>query len=283
MRAPAVERSIAERRAGWLLGIGFALLVGPMVTYPGNWTYAAPASASAEAAWTTLAAVDFVLVGTGGIVALLGWRALLRSWTDYPVGSLRRSVRDALALRSARFAMGLSAAAYVVLVGAFLSLYGWSSGGLGLWADSYPSATNVLCCGGMGQTPVAILILTPTIELVIFPLVLVTIFVATLLFSMNMGVATALFSSRSMSSGLGGASAGAAGALLVNCPTCGTILLENILVGTSAAGLLVAWAAYSVPIMLVSFPISLLTLVWSARRLSRVAARPRCPVASLPP
>lgn len=54
------------------------------------------------------------------------------------------------------------------------------------------------------------------------------------------------------------------------------MLLANFRVGTTAAGLLVAWAAYSVPLMLLSFSASVLTLVWTSRRLANASAAARC-------
>ena len=273
-----------SRRGWWLLGTGLTLLILPMVFYPGNWTSDGSSTVSQAAEWATTATLVFVLLAIGGIVTFLGWRELVyRTWSGGPRGTTRRAIHEALATRPARVGMALSAVAYVVLVGVFLSLFGLASGGPGIYASAYPSAENILCCGPIGQTPVAILLLSPTFELVIYPVVAVTVYFATLLFAMNVGIATALVRQRSSGSGVGNATVGAACAVLVNCPTCGTVLIGNIVVGTAAAGFLVSWAAYSVPIMLVSFPASLAAFLWSGRRLARTSRTPPPPTDGVGP
>lgn len=265
-----------EARAYRRFGLGAALLIGPMAAYPGNWSDASPLTPAGQSAWALVGAIVFVSIAIGASVVLAAAVDLLRAWRGRPPGTARRSIGDALAEDRGRRTVAVSAVAYVLVVGAFLSLYGWSSGGPGIWASSYPSAQNVLCCGPVGETPVAILVVTPSFELVTYPVVLVTVFVATLLFSTNVAVASALLRHRVAGSAIGGASLGTVSALLVNCPSCGTILLANVLAGTTAAGLLVAWAAYSVPLMLVSFPLSFATIAWTARRLSRARIGGAC-------
>lgn len=83
---------------------------------------------------------------------------------------------------------------------------------------SYPSAQNVLGCGLMGETPAAILLLTPSFELVVDSIGLVTVFVATTLFAMNIVMAAALIGRSDRPAAVGGASFGTLSALLVNCP-----------------------------------------------------------------
>lgn len=267
-------------RGGWLLGLGLALLVGPMMAYPGNWSNEVPGAAGEQVAWATVGAVVFVSIASGAVLAVTGVRTLARSWSAYPAGTGRRAISDVLRGRQERMALTLSAAGYVLIVGAFLSLYGWSTGGLGVWERSYPTAEYVLCCGPIGDTPVSVFVISPGFELVVFPIVGVTVFLATLLFSMNIATVTALLRRRSARLALGGASMSTASAVLVNCPTCGTILLANILVGTAGTGLLVAWAAYSIPFMLVSFPLSLLSLVWGGRQLARLDGGRECSISS---
>ena len=269
-----------ERRAYRRFALGFALLFGPMTLYPGNWSDVGPLAAGAQASWALVGALVFASITLGAVLVFGSWRTLLGLWRGRAPGTVRRSIADALAGRRERRTMAISAAAYVLLVGAFLSVYGWSSGGPGIWASAYPSAQNVLCCGPVGETPAAILIVAPSFELVTYPIVMVTVFLATLLFSMNVAMAMALLSRRvSGPTAVGGASVGTVSALLVNCPSCGTILLANLLAGTAGAGLLVAWAAYSVPLMLLSFPLSLLALAWSSRRLSRADSVVQCSTA----
>ncbi len=274
----APRESHGARRGWWLLGLGSALLVLPMVLYPGNWSYDGTSSVTQATQWATMAMLVFVLIAMGGVVAFLGWRELVyRAWGAQAPGTIRRAAHDALSTRTARIGMGLAASGYVVLVGVFLSLFGFAGSGAGIFASAYPAGENILCCGPIGETPVAILLLSPTFELVVYPVVVVTVYLATLLFAMNVGVATALVRQRSPGRGMGSASFGATCAVLVNCPTCGTVLIGNIIVGTAAAGLLVTWAAYSIPIMLVSFPASFAAFLWSSRRLAATRRAPPSP------
>ncbi len=272
----------AERGAWRLLLIGAGLLLVPMAAYPGNWADVAPTSAATEAAWAMLGTIVFVALAIGMAVGFVGWRRLMRAWSTRAPGTARRSVAEAIRGRRGRWAFVLSAVAYLIFVSTFLSLYGWSAGGPGIWNGTYPAAANVLCCGPLGDTPVAILIVSPTFELVAIPVVLATVYASTLLFAMNVAVATSLLRRRSVGIGVGGASVGAASAVLVTCPSCGTILLANVLVGTAGAGVLAAWAAYSIPLMLVSFPLSALALLWTGRRLSRIALGDACRVRPAP-
>ena len=266
-----------ERPAVRRILLGLALLVGPMFAYPGDWALQGPLGSSDQTAWATVGALVFLCVAAGAVLVLLALRQLLAAWRDRPEGTTRRALAKALGARRGRRVLYLSAFLYVLLVGTFLSLYGWSPSGPGVWAGAYPSATNVLCCGTVGETPVAILLVTPTLEFVAYPIVLVTVFAATVLFASNVAVATTLLARRRAAPAVGGASLGTVSALFVNCPSCGTILLGNLLAGTAGAGILVAWATYSIPLMLVSFPLAVLALVFGGRALARDRAAPSCP------
>ncbi|MHB1867221.1 MAG: hypothetical protein ACYCPU_06985 [Thermoplasmata archaeon] len=142
--------------------------------------------------------------------------------------------------------------------------------GPGIWESSYPAALSVLCCGPVGSTPNAILIVSPNFELYLSPLVLVTVSMATLLFAMNVGSVVALLSRPGASrQAIGSTALGAAAGTMVYCPTCGVILLANVLAGTAAAGLFVAWAAYETWFLLASMPLAVLALFWIGYQLAR--------------
>ncbi len=252
--------------------MGLALLLGPLCAYPGNWSTVAPVTPAAQSAWATFGAIVYAAIAVGIVLTFLETRALFRAWRLAPEGSARRSLADVLGAPSQRWPLVVAAVGYLVLVGWFLSLFGWSLDGPGFVSGSFPVATNVLCCGPVGTTPVVALILAPTFELVAYPVVVVTVFGATMLFSLNVASVFALLRSRRSASAVGSGALSTVGALFVNCPACGTILLANVVAGTAAAGLFVAWAAYSVPLMLVSFPLAGLALYWNGHQLSRLAA-----------
>jgi hypothetical protein len=171
----------------------------------------------------------------------------------------------------------VAAVGYVAFFAWFVSLYAISFGGPGIAMSSYPAVTNVLCCGAVGYTPVAILIVAPTMEFVVYPLVLVLLLAGTVLFAANVTATVALVRPVSASFGaLGSLTLGSAGALFVNCPVCGTVLLWNAIAGTAAAGLLTGWAANQLPFMLAAFPLSVIALVWNGRQMSGRNTGARC-------
>lgn len=214
-----VPESVKGRHADRVLVTGIALLIAPMVLYPGNWTNGGPVTPGSQQMWEGVGTVVFLPIAVGATITLVALRRLFRSWAGFGHDTLRKSLADAAVGRSGRIALGSTAVAYTVVVGSYLGLYGWSVGGPGVWESSYPTATNVLCCGPVGVTPVGILMITSTFELVAYPVVLVTVFLAALLFPLIVAVATSLVRSRSMGPALGGTILGATSALRVNCRT----------------------------------------------------------------
>ncbi len=257
------------------LFLGISLLLGPTIAYPGNWTTVSP-SLRAEEAWVPLGLATYVLVALGIVVTVRAIRHLLRSWKAAPTNSRRRALAEALTSPHERRWLVVASVGYLLVVGYFLALYSWSVDAPGVWAASYPAADPVWCCGPIGDTPSVALLLSPTFEVVASPVVVVTLFLATVLFSMNVGVTLALVRRRVRLAAAGTASVGAVGALLVNCPTCGTVALGSVLAGSLASGVLVWLAAYSVPLMLGSLPASLLAVGWGSQQLARITTGARC-------
>lgn len=252
-------------------------MLGPTMAYPGNWTAAAPLSTSVQTAWTGFATLIFFALLVGGASVVYGLWGLVRAWRVWPETSLRGAFARALIGAKARRAIGIAALGYIGFAASFLSLFGYAQSGPGIWAASYPSGVNVLCCGPVGFTPVIGLLVTPALELVAYPLILLLIFGATLMFALNVASIVALLRTRTRGRQTAGAAAlGALGAVLVNCPACGAILLTNVLAGTAAAGLLVAWAGYQIPLALTAFPLSFLALIWNARHLATPARDITC-------
>ncbi|EQD50856.1 hypothetical protein B1B_11088, partial [mine drainage metagenome] len=234
-----------------------------------------------ESAWTGLAIVVYLGLILGTVIVTSAIRGLSRAWAsgpaDGPLASLARLFRTG---RNRRIFLAASAG-YVVFFGWFVSLYAFSSNDPGIWMPSYPAATNVLCCGPPGYTPTAILVLTPSFELVAYPLVLILLMAGTFLFAANVTATVALV--RRVPSSFkpfGSLTLGGLGAVFVNCPVCGTILLFNAVAGTATAGLLAGWAANQLPFMLAAFPLSIASLLWAGRQLSAPRAGKTC---ALPP
>lgn len=254
---------------------GLALLLGPMIAYPGNWSSVSP-SPQADGTWILLGLVVYVSIILGFLSVLQAMRHFLSVWRTELPGGRRRAFADALSGRVRRAVIAGAAAGYLLVVGWFLALYSWSPSGPGIWSASYPAVVPILCCGPIGDTPSVALLVTPTFELVASPVVLVTVLLASLLFSMNLTVAIALIRRRSAGVAAGTASVGSVGAVLVNCPTCGTVTLGSVLAGSAASGILVGLATYSVPLMLASFPATILALVWGSHQLARTREGGRC-------
>ncbi len=275
MKTPG--RAVALRPFWRRLTVGLVLMAGPLLAYPGNWATSAPETAAAESAWTGFAVVVYLGLIIGAVVVASAIRGLVRAWasepTDGPLASLARLLRP---VRNRRVFLAASVG-YVVFFAWFVSLYAFSSDGPGIWMPSYPAATNIICCGSPGYTPVAIMVLTPSFELVVYPLVLILLLAGTFLFATNVTATAALVWSAPVSGKtLGSLALGSLGALFVNCPVCGTILVFNAVAGAATAGLLAGWAANQLPFMLVAFPLAVAALAWNGRQLSAGKAGVAC-------
>ena len=120
-----------ERRLYLPIGAGAALMLGPMAIYPGNWSEVAPLTSADQTAWAVLGLLVVVSIAIGGGLLGVSGVRLIRGWRARPEGMRRRDLADTLARPRGRRLLLASGTAYVLLVGAFLSLYGWSSGGPG--------------------------------------------------------------------------------------------------------------------------------------------------------
>lgn len=271
-----------ERTAFGLLVSGLALLIFPWLLYPGNFANQPPGPAELGA-WTLLAVLIYVSLLLGAL--LLGWGSarLLRGWEEGP-GASTRPGRAALAhaLREPRFRP-----VWIVSLVGFALFFSFFTGSLAVslhgafTGTSYPSGTVVFCCGGLGLTPGLVALLGPGVLLSYGPQSLALLGLSTTLFSANMVASAALWRGRSSPGEASVAGAlGALGALFVNCPQCGTLLLFNALEASAAAGLIAGWVAYQAPLLLIAFPLSLGTLAYAGRALSRP---PACPVPARSP
>lgn len=256
---------------------GAVLLVVPWVLYPGSFATDGPAGPEVRA-WTLAVLVVFLTMAAGGLFAFQGARRLLRIWSGVepgPTGPRRQALAGALRDRKLRWAWGASVIVFVLFFAFFTGLLGVDLNG-GLASRGGPYGAVVYCCGAWGITPGLVLVPTGTIELSANPQELLLLAVSTTLFSANMVAAVALWRGalRPGSATLAG-TLGTLGALFVNCPQCGTLVLFSALEGTAAAGLLVGWVAFQTPLLVAAFPLSLLTLAYSARALARPGACPR--------
>jgi hypothetical protein len=254
-----------------------ALIVGPLLAYPGNWTSSAPETSQAFSGWTNLALLVYGGLIAGTLIFVQGLRRILRFWADRAAGGTPAALGRLFQSGRNRTVFLSAAAGYVAFFGWFAGLYAVGSGGPGISMPSYPSATNVLCCGWPGYTPVAILVVAPTIEFVVYPLLLLLLLAETGLFAANVTATFAMVRTASASRRTWGSlTLGSFGALFVNCPVCGTILVWNAIAGTAAAGLLAGWAANQMPYVLAAFPLSVIALFWNGRQLGARDARAAC-------
>lgn len=264
------DPTTSERRAILRVLLGVGLIFVPMGLYPGNWT--TTYSTALDSRWEILAVAVFVSLAVGAAIVVASVRDLMHAWSTHGTTTARGALARNLLDPRHRRALYLSAAFYAIFFAFVASLYSLDLSGPGIAAASYPSATNVLCCGYVGITPAAVLVVTPSFELVIYPLVLVILFAATLLFALNVTLTVALFRSRaSRASSAGSGALGGVAALLVNCPACGTLLLWNVVAGTSAAAFLTGFVTYYYPLLALAFPLAVFVLIWTARRLARAA------------
>jgi hypothetical protein len=277
---PFPDRSLSPALRELLLGA--ALLVVPWALYPGSFASQAPAGPEVRA-WTLAVGLVFATMAVGGLFAFQGARRLLRVWAGTgpgPTGPKRRALANALRDPRSRWVWGTSVALFALFFAFFTGLLGVDLKG-GLDVPGGPYGAVVYCCGAWGITPGLVLVPNGVLELSADPQELLLLSVSTALFSANMVAAVALWkgSLRAGPATLAG-TLGTLGALFVNCPQCGTLVLFSALEGTAAAGLLVGWVAFQAPLLVAAFPLSLLTLAYSARALARP---PACPRPGLPP
>jgi len=254
--------------------VGSALVLVPLLIYPGNWSSNPPWGPPATLVWQALALGVYVslVVGIGLLVA--GVRRLLLYWKGLPDGKAprRRALAEALLTPSSRRIFGGVAVAYILFFGAFTSLLGFSLHGA-ISAPQYPDGYVVLCCGPVGLTPGIVTIPGPWLQISVDPAALLFLSAGVVFLGTNLAAARALSRQGGSRATVGTAvGLGSVGALLVSCPTCGTVLLFNILGSVTATGLLLTWYTWQTPLLLAAFPLSFAVTVWTADRLSRTAA-----------
>ena len=271
---PHLQRSLA-----WIVAGVIGMV--PMLAYPGNWTDSFSPADAASSAWPAEAAL--VYVGLAGSLTLvpLGLWGLLRAvdpveGTASPPWWTQALSRVLLARRS-RAVLLSSAAGYLLFFGIFSGVLGVAPSG-DINAAGAPSLTESLCCGPVGLTPGLVVVVNAYLQVSLTPEVLLLGAAGTALFALNVTATTELLRQRhrAPSRSVAGV-AGAFGAFLANCPTCGTIILVNALEGTGAAGFLVGWTVFQAPLLLLAFPLGILSLHFVARGLlpmtcERVAA-----------
>ncbi len=269
--APPSPRAIRE------LVLGALLLVVPWALYPGSFADQGPTVAQAGP-WTLAVVIVFLGMAVGGLFVFSGARRLLRVWAGVetgPTGPRRQALAGALRDPRLRGAWVVAGIAFALFFAFFTGLLGVDPKG-GLDSPGGPYGAVVYCCGAWGITPGLVLVPSGTLEISANPQELLLLGVSTSLFSANMVSALALWKDalRPGTASFAGV-LGTLGALFVNCPQCGTLVLFSALEGTAAAGLLVGWATFQAPLLVAAFPLSLLTLAYSARALARPRACPR--------
>ena len=256
------------------LAMGVGLLMIPWLAYPGNWSSTAPSSPAAQMSWTVDAVLVYLTILLGA-----GWLSLMvlgeiRRFRNKPdgirppwLGALAGTLLD----RTSRIPLVLAASAYGVFFSFFTGLVAIipSASSTG---EALPSISTVLCCGPPGITPGVVVLVTPNLQLAANPATLLLLAAGLPLFAANVASAAWLVR-RGRSAGRGAltGTAGALGTLLLNCPSCGTILLANALAGTAAAGALVGLTAVQTPLLLAAFPMAIGSLWLAGRQIARPA------------
>jgi MFS family permease len=258
------------------LVIGVGLFTIPWLAYPGNWSSTAPGSPSAQLSWTADAVLVYVTLLLGvGLVALTAMRTVRRFGAGTLGPRWLRALAGVVADRRNRVALVLAGLAYAIFFSFFTGLVAIipSAPSAG---ETRPSISAILCCGPPGTTPGVVIGVVSYLQLAANPMTLLLLAVGLPLFAVNVAAAAHLVR-RGYSAGTGVATGttGALGTLLVNCPSCGTILLANALAGTGAAGALVGWTQLQTPLLLAAFPIAISSLWFAGRQLERPSVCPR--------
>lgn len=266
--APVARRGAWARR----LSLGAVASTLPVLFYPGNWTTHAPAAASSVAAWSVDAVGTFAVMALG--LAWTGWT--LMKWPTVLSAAHPRNVlgdvREVILAGRNRLALIVSGIGYASAFAVFAGVVSFGSG-----AGGSPESFFVLCCGYPGVTPGFVVEVPPGVQLAVNPLTLLVFLVGAALFAANIAVTVELLRRRSAVRATPAYGViGAAGTLLVGCPSCGTILAASALEGTAAAGLLTGWAILQLPLLLSAIPLAAGGLWASGRQLSRltVCSRP---------
>lgn len=252
------------------VSLGAVAVALPILLYPGDWASVAPVTPEADMAWTGLGLAVLVTVALG--LTWIGWAFLdaARVRSDNSEEGVLAALGVVLLARRNRVPLILSAVGYASL---FVFFTGTLSFGAGVETPDSPAAFLILCCGPPGLTPGFVVEIPPAMQLSTNPLSLVLLVVGVVLFSANLTSVVEL-ARRSSPARTATASGvlGAAGTLLVGCPSCGTILAASILEGTVVGGLLTGWAVLQWPLFLSAIPLALAGLWVVGRRLSRPAA-----------
>ncbi len=266
---------LPDRRSTVWVTTGLGLILLPLLLFPGNWTSDAPIAPRIQALWTLFAVLVYSGIAMGLVFVVAGLHRAIVLWSGEEFRETtprRHALARALRRPGALPWYVGTAVLYGLFFGFFTNLLGVTVHST-IPASGYPFLTPELCCGYPGITPGLILVVTPHFELTINPETILLLAAGTAFFSTNIIASMALF--RHDSSPWGGSSAAflaGLGAVFVNCPTCGTILLVNVLSSAVATGVLVSWTLNETPLIVAAFPLSFLALAWCAHRLSRPPA-----------
>lgn len=135
-----------------------------------------------------------------------------------------------------------------------------------------PSSTYAVCCGSIGQMPQLVMYLSDNVGLVVTPLGLILLLAVSWLVGSNVSAVVLAYRSRavrgnrtlltSMGSFLG---------LFSVCPSCAQGLLAAIL-GGSGVAFVTLLSSYQGYFIAASIPLLVISLVWTARSLSRCSS-----------
>lgn len=259
---------VARRGArAWRLSLGAVASTLPVLTYPGNWTIHAPSAPNTVAAWTADAVGNFAAMVLG--LVWTGWT--LVSWPTVRSAAHPRSalanLREVILAGRNRSLLILSGMGYASVFAVFAGVVSFGSAPRGS-----PEAFVILCCGYPGVTPGLVVEVPPGVQFAVNPLTLLLFLVGAALFAANIAVTVELLRRRSaVRANPTYGVLGAAGTLLVGCPSCGTILAAGALEGTAVAGLLSGWAILQLPLLLSAIPLAAGGLWACGRQLARLA------------
>ena len=261
-------------RPFFLLVMGATVIAASLLTYPGSWTTKVPSPGSSESEWTVSATLVYIGLILGTSISAIGIRRGLRASSDRSSQSppWLQSLAAAISDSRTRGVLLATALLYAVFFSLFTGVLtvAWDGS---ISAPSFPAGSDVLCCGPPGLTPGLVLMVSPYLQLTAVPLTLLVLVVSVPIFSANIVLVTVAFRLTRGPASAGPGILGTLGAVLVGCPSCGTLLLLNALEGTVGAGLVAGWVAYQTPLLFAALPASGLALYWSSRRLASTRCR----------
>ena len=140
-----------------------------------------------------------------------------------------------------------------------------------LYNVAIPSTTVAVCCGSIGQMPQQVVYLSNSVGIVLTPLGLVLLLTVSWLVGINANAAVLAFRTRTVrGNGTLLTTAGSFLGIFSVCPSCAQGLLATTL-GGSGIAFVTLLASYQGYFIAASVPMLVISLLWTAKSLSRIS------------